>query len=116
MCRINYEIQTITSQLVFYLKDFELADKVATIFTVLLPIGGVVGKSQRNRISMFVEPRFSRYSNHRIIIGQLRFRYNLNSHHRLWISLRSLGYHDLYRAAAYLNLNLCRPSTSHVHL
>lgn len=47
MCRINYEIQTITSQLVFYLKNAELADKVATAFTVLLPLGGVVGESFR---------------------------------------------------------------------
>ncbi|KAF8338998.1 major facilitator superfamily domain-containing protein [Cantharellus anzutake] len=41
--RINYFIQTVFQQMLFYLKDHTLAQSVATSFTVLLPLGGVVG-------------------------------------------------------------------------
>ncbi|KAF8338999.1 major facilitator superfamily domain-containing protein [Cantharellus anzutake] len=41
--RINYFIQTVFQQMLFYLKDHALAESVATSFTVLLPLGGVVG-------------------------------------------------------------------------
>ncbi|KAF8314726.1 MFS general substrate transporter [Clavulina sp. PMI_390] len=43
MGRINYEIQTVTSQLLYYLEDRDMANTIATAFTILLPVGGVVG-------------------------------------------------------------------------
>ncbi|KAG8930639.1 hypothetical protein FRC02_003966 [Tulasnella sp. 418] len=43
MSRINYYIQTVFSQLYFYLHDIELARSVTMTFTVLLPLGGLVG-------------------------------------------------------------------------
>ncbi|KAG8987757.1 hypothetical protein FRB93_004419 [Tulasnella sp. JGI-2019a] len=43
MCRINYLIQTVFSQLLFFLHDVELARSITTAFTVLLPLGGIVG-------------------------------------------------------------------------
>ncbi|KAG9031644.1 hypothetical protein FRB95_002453 [Tulasnella sp. JGI-2019a] len=43
MCRINYLIQTVFSQLLFFLYDVELARSITTAFTVLLPLGGIVG-------------------------------------------------------------------------
>ncbi|KAG8847829.1 hypothetical protein FRB96_001417 [Tulasnella sp. 330] len=43
MCRINYLIQTVFSQLLFFLHDVGLARSITTTFTVLLPLGGIVG-------------------------------------------------------------------------
>jgi len=43
MTRINYFIQTVFQQMAFYLEDPVLADEIATSFTVLLPLGGVIG-------------------------------------------------------------------------
>ncbi len=44
MARINYLIQTIFSQLLFYLNDVGLARSITTTFTILLPLGGIVGE------------------------------------------------------------------------
>ncbi|QRV72651.1 major facilitator superfamily transporter [Ceratobasidium sp. AG-Ba] len=41
--RINWLIQTISEQLLFYLQDPRLVNKALTIFTLLLPLGGIVG-------------------------------------------------------------------------
>lgn len=43
MCRINYLIQTVFAQLLFFLEDDELARTITTAFTVLLPLGGIIG-------------------------------------------------------------------------
>ncbi|KAF9520736.1 hypothetical protein BS47DRAFT_401609 [Hydnum rufescens UP504] len=40
MCRINYYIQTVSQQLIFYLQDQNLAETVSTAFTILLPTAG----------------------------------------------------------------------------
>ncbi|KDN51269.1 hypothetical protein RSAG8_00898, partial [Rhizoctonia solani AG-8 WAC10335] len=41
--RVNWEIQTISEQLMFYLGDPKVALRTASLFSVLLPIGGIVG-------------------------------------------------------------------------
>ncbi|KAL5636684.1 hypothetical protein ACGC1H_000594 [Rhizoctonia solani] len=41
--RINWEIQTISEQLLFYLGDPKAALQTASLFSILLPIGGIVG-------------------------------------------------------------------------
>ncbi|CAE6404354.1 unnamed protein product [Rhizoctonia solani] len=41
--RINWEIQTISEQLLFYLGDPKLALRTASLFSILLSIGGIVG-------------------------------------------------------------------------
>ncbi|KAJ1308923.1 hypothetical protein OPQ81_004608 [Rhizoctonia solani] len=41
--RINWEIQTIPEQLVFYLGDSGVTSRTTSFFSVLLPIGGIIG-------------------------------------------------------------------------
>ncbi|KAH7343519.1 major facilitator superfamily domain-containing protein [Rhizoctonia solani] len=41
--RINWEIQTISEQSSFYLEDPRVALRTASLFSVLLPIGGIIG-------------------------------------------------------------------------
>jgi len=41
--RVNWLIQTISEQLVFYLHDPSLASRTVTKFTILLPLGGIIG-------------------------------------------------------------------------
>ncbi|CAE6394696.1 unnamed protein product [Rhizoctonia solani] len=41
--RINWEIQTISEQLAFYLTDPNSALRMTNLFSVLLPVGGIVG-------------------------------------------------------------------------
>ncbi|CAE6465358.1 unnamed protein product [Rhizoctonia solani] len=41
--RVNWGIQTISEQLLFYLGDLKVASRTASLFSVLLPIGGIVG-------------------------------------------------------------------------
>lgn len=43
MARINYYIQTVFQQLLFYLEDYGLARAITRTFTVLLPLGGIAG-------------------------------------------------------------------------
>lgn len=43
MARINYYIQTVFQQLLFYLGDYGLARTITRTFTVLLPLGGIAG-------------------------------------------------------------------------
>ncbi|CAE7226377.1 unnamed protein product, partial [Rhizoctonia solani] len=45
--RVNWEIQTISEQLLFYLGDPTVALRTANLFSFLLPIGGIVGSSTR---------------------------------------------------------------------
>lgn len=47
MARINYYIQTVFQQLLFYLEDYGLARAITRTFTVLLPLGGIAGKYNR---------------------------------------------------------------------
>lgn len=49
MARINYYIQTVFQQLLFYLGDYGLARAITRTFTVLLPLGGIAGKYSRAR-------------------------------------------------------------------
>ncbi|CEL59813.1 Protein FMP42 OS=Saccharomyces cerevisiae (strain ATCC 204508 / S288c) GN=FMP42 PE=1 SV=1 [Rhizoctonia solani AG-1 IB] len=41
--RVNWEIQTISEQLAFYLTDESAALRTASFFSVLLPVGGIIG-------------------------------------------------------------------------
>ncbi|KAG8694531.1 hypothetical protein FRC09_009784 [Ceratobasidium sp. 395] len=41
--RINWLIQTVSEQLLFYLHDPALANETVTKFTLLLPLGGIIG-------------------------------------------------------------------------
>ncbi|KAG8752795.1 hypothetical protein FRC11_008024, partial [Ceratobasidium sp. 423] len=41
--RVNWGIQTISEQLLFYLGDLKVASRTANLFSVLLPIGGIIG-------------------------------------------------------------------------
>ncbi|CAE6470057.1 unnamed protein product [Rhizoctonia solani] len=41
--RINWEIQTISEQSLFYLEDPRAALRMASLFSILLPIGGIIG-------------------------------------------------------------------------
>lgn len=41
--RINFFIQTVASQMLWYLNDHDDAIRLATTFTVLLPLGGAIG-------------------------------------------------------------------------
>ncbi|CAE6481715.1 unnamed protein product [Rhizoctonia solani] len=41
--RVNWEIQTISEQLVFYLGDLKMTLRTAGLFSILLPIGGIIG-------------------------------------------------------------------------
>jgi hypothetical protein len=43
LCRINFFIQTVASQMLWYLRDHDDAIRLATTFTVLLPLGGAIG-------------------------------------------------------------------------
>jgi hypothetical protein len=45
--RVNWEIQTISEQLAFYLTDESAALRTASFFSVLLPVGGIIGSSNR---------------------------------------------------------------------
>lgn len=43
MTRINFFIQTVASQMLFYLQQHDDAIRLATTFTILLPLGGAIG-------------------------------------------------------------------------
>jgi hypothetical protein len=41
--RINFFIQTVASQMIWYLDDHQDAIRLVTTFTVLLPLAGAIG-------------------------------------------------------------------------
>ncbi|KAG8812660.1 hypothetical protein FRC17_001912, partial [Serendipita sp. 399] len=43
MTRINFFIQTVASQMLWYLEEHDDAIRLATTFTILLPLGGAIG-------------------------------------------------------------------------
>ncbi|KAG9054845.1 hypothetical protein FS842_003964 [Serendipita sp. 407] len=43
MTRINFFIQTVASQMLWYLQEHDDAIRLATTFTILLPLGGAIG-------------------------------------------------------------------------
>lgn len=44
MTRINFYVMSVASQLEFFTGDAVLADRLTVAFTVILPLGGFIGK------------------------------------------------------------------------
>lgn len=51
--RINFFIQTVASQMIWYLDDHQDAIRLVTTFTVLLPLAGAIGITPVGMYSKF---------------------------------------------------------------